>query len=379
MCNIFVGEIVRGMMSKIFSEVNLLQRQERPVAKADIPFVIFMNGSFLHICFQSIGCCNDKKGSCVMCDYGFGRPLDCTDEVLSKIDSMLAEKVTDEINSILIGTYGSVFDPNEISPNMLDEILYRIEKTNVETVIFETHYTTITTEVLKRVNDLLQNKKIVIEMGLESADENVQKLSLNKFIDLNKFKTTINLIHSFDMEVTVNVLLGAPLLTTKEQIDDCLYTINWSFENSADTVVLFPVNVKPYTLLYYWYTKGRYLPISQWLFIELLNNIDYKLLNKIALSWYGNRKMDYVESVYHAECPADCPTCHNEIMKFYEEFIEEESSQTRRKKIDQILVIGQNCSCYSDVKKSLKQMDSLPLQSRFDNECDILSREFRNI
>lgn len=34
------------------------------------------------------------------------------------------------------------------------------------------------------------------------------------------------------------------------------------FENNIDKVNLFPINVKPYTLLYELYEKGKYFPVS---------------------------------------------------------------------------------------------------------------------
>lgn len=74
--------------------------------------------------------------------------------------------------------------------------------------------------------------------------------NLLKHIDNNKFVEIIKLIHSFDISVIANLLVGIPFLTSKEQLKNALESIKWCEEHEIDEIDLFPINIKPYTLLY---------------------------------------------------------------------------------------------------------------------------------
>lgn len=69
-----------------------------------------------------------------------------------------------------------------------------------------------------------------------------------KEVSIPDFEKTIALIQNMEMDVECNVMVGLPFLSEKEQYEDALSTIQWVFEHQC-TPVLFPVNIKPYTLL----------------------------------------------------------------------------------------------------------------------------------
>ena len=52
------------------------------------------------------------------------------------------------------------------------------------------------------------------------------------------------------MSACTNVLLGAPFLCERDQLDTAVKSVNWAFEQGTDSVVVFPMNIKPFTLLY---------------------------------------------------------------------------------------------------------------------------------
>ena len=52
-------------------------------------------------------------------------------------------------------------------------------------------------------------------MGLESSNKNTRETCLLKYIDNDLFKKKIDLIHSFDMDVIANVLIGIPFCQKK--------------------------------------------------------------------------------------------------------------------------------------------------------------------
>ena len=130
-------------------------------------------------------------------------------------------------------------------------------------------------------------------MGFESSDSFVLRECLNKVLDLHQLSTAIDLIHDFSMEASLNVFLGTPFMNTRAQLDTALHSIEWAFVHGADSVVIFPCNIKPFTVVYEMYRNGSYKRISQWLLIELLSRIPEQYLQNISLSWYGDRKNFY--------------------------------------------------------------------------------------
>lgn len=149
-------------------------------------------------------------------------------------------------------------------------LLDEISKVNIDVIIFETHYSSINEDILQLIKHTLSKKQIAIELGFESSNTEYRQNYLNKIIDNDQFVEKVNLIKSYGFTVETNVIFGMPYLSTKEQIKDTLQSIIWCFQNNIDVVNLFPINIKPYTLLYKLYETGEYLPVNHKDFIEVL-------------------------------------------------------------------------------------------------------------
>lgn len=325
-------------------------RKNRPKVATDILYSTFETNGTFQICFKSKGCQNYLNGHCIMCDYGIGDNLSKAELEKAFDEAMLESK--EKINTLLLNSYGSVLDENEISEECLHALLKKIKETNINNIIFETFYTTITKKKLELIKNELGNKNISFELGLETANENVRANNLLKFINNDIFIEKIKLIHSYNMNVLTNIVVGIPNLSPKEQIEDALNSVDWCMKNKVDEVDLFPINVKPYTLLYTLYNEKKYEVISHWLLIEVLHRIPVQYLDKIYLAWYGNRELPY-HNGEHSIFPKSCPKCYNNLMKFYKEFLINNSSTFRKKLIDE-LINKRKCDCYDIVLKEIK-------------------------
>lgn len=328
---------------------NRMIRQNRPIIPKDKLYSTFENNGVFQICFRSRGCSNYLAGSCIMCDYGLGTNI-TKEELELSFDKALSES-KQEIKILLLNTYGSILDINEISDKCFYALLEKLKTLNIKRIIFETHYNTITEEKLKLIKEELNDKIICFELGFETSNEEIRKNNLLKKIDNEKFKETIKLIHSYRMGVIVNLLVGIPFLTTKEQLEDALNSIDWCISNDVDEIDLFPINVKPYTLLKELYDSKEYDVISHWLLIEVLNRIPLKDLSKIYLAWYGNRELEYSNGE-HSIFPESCELCHNNLMEFYSRFLSNDDAEYRKNLIEK-LIYENKCDCYSKVLKKV--------------------------
>ena len=324
-------------------------REKRPLTDDNKKYSVYENNGVLQICFKSIGCRYYLNGFCIMCDYGKGTNI--TKEELEKAFDEAISKSKYQVKILLLNSYGSILDNDEISIECFYSLLNKLSKIDIKNIIFETHYTTITEEKLLMIKEKLKNKNISFELGLESANKNIRENYLLKNIDNDLFIEKINLIHSFNMNVLTNILIGTPFLSTKEQLDDSLNSIIWCFKNEVDEIDLFPINVKPYTLLKNLYDSNDYNVISHWLVIELLNRVPIKYLSNIYLAWYGNRELEYENNEYTI-FPSSCPKCYDDIMNFYKSFLANNDNIYRKNLINE-LITNKKCDCYEKVLKKI--------------------------
>lgn len=331
-------------MKDLLSELNKKVRERKPNIDGSNLYAVWKENNSLQIFLRSQGCRFSELGMCTMCDYGISERNLTLHEIAIAMNYIIKE-ITPEINAIGLGTFGSFFDTYELSEENQNYVLEIVARLNINDITIETFYSTVTEEKLKRTKEILKEKELSIELGLESVSEFVQKDCLNKRIHLPSLLKKIELIHKYDCRVILNVLFGAPFLNLDQQIDDSLKSVKWGFEHGADQIVLFPTNIKPYTLLKELYNGGFYQPISHWGFLMLLNDIPEKYLDKIIFSWYGNRESNYAEKGIEHIMPRACDSCRHNIINFYEAFLETPNSKERKQLLQGMFMKHLMCDC----------------------------------
>lgn len=358
-------------MNNVLSDANILLH--RKIESDNSPFVIRRRGDLLHICIGSIGCRFQNSGSCVMCNYGKSNPI-CEADI-NRLFSIIKEQ-ENTTSSILIGTYGSLFDEREIPSEILDLILEHLKNVNIDIIVFETHYLTVNKEILEKIKKTLIGKDVAIELGLESSNKTTLEQCLNKSIDLSVFLQRVNLIHLHKMSVTANVFLGAPFLTIKEQIEDTLQTIIWAFENGVDNVVIFPANIRKNTLIEFLYNNNRFQQLSYWSLFEVLRLIPQNYQTKVFLSWFGdwNDEKIIVGSAHKYD---------NALIELFSGYLNLNDNLKRNKCLNSFLDNSEIAINYADFIKQMAVEDRLncekDLQVRIREQHTWISKNIRNI
>lgn len=330
----------------LFTKINKLLRSNRPAFSSDSNCTYYHENNYLEISFDNGQCTNDLYGLCTMCDYGIApvktNVLDFTND-LKKIYYSFSEEIT----SLMLCTNGSFLDDRQIPEDFQRKILEEANKLPCDTILLETHYNTVTETKLHLISNILVSKKVKIEMGLETTNPLYQNYILNKPINLLKFEDTILQILKYDFTPSVNILVGLPLLNIKEQINDAVQSIEWCIRRKTE-IVLFPLNIKPYTLVFHLYQKKIIQPISQWLLIYVLTLIDERYLDRIDLAYWGNRKdSSDDEKIIFPQC---CPICENEIINFYNNYSRKKTWMERKNLLNEI-IMSTKCQCFNNIKK----------------------------
>lgn len=360
------------MDKTIIKKVNQYLRKKRPIISPQVICDTYQNNTFLEIAFISKGCRNDLKGSCIMCDYGVTHGSKTKEIYLNEMNDILAK--AQNVQYLLLCANGSIMDEYQLSEEIFKSILENIATTAIPNIIIETHFRDINIEKLEYIKKLLPGKNITIELGLETANQNYQDSLIMKEIIMEEIEEKIQIIQQLGMCVDLNIMLGLPFLSEKEQLEDALATVNWAIKHNCNPVV-FPLNIKPFTLLYHMYQTGYYRPVSLWLVILLLSFLEPIDLEKVTISYYGNRTDEYLGIEEETIYPYTCPKCYQRVMDFFESFFHENNWQVRHKLLKEILS-WDNCSCLSDQRKILARKNTTTFDSFSTDYIDILKKEF---
>lgn len=363
------------MNKEILIKANKEIKKSRPLLAKNIVCDAFRNGTFLEIAFMGKRCKNDAAGSCIMCDYGAVDGVKSSEIYIKEMDAILQEERG--IQYLLLCTNGSIMDSSQIPEKTFYEILDYANKTSIPNIMIETHYLDVTDKKLHQIRKLLNSKNVTIELGLETVNQEYQNLLIMKHINMNMFEKTIFNIQDYGFSVDLNILFGLPFLSEKEQFQDTLNSISWAFKHNCNPVV-FPVNIKPYTLLMDMYKNGYYKAVSHWLLLLMLNTLPLEQLSRITVSYYGNRDENYYGIKNKTIFPDCCSICKEPLLNFYNAFSKEDDAIKKKELLTNILNFNK-CDCLQLQKENLTFPDVCSFEKNYETYSESLKNRFSSV
>jgi len=233
-------------------------------------------GYALSIVLATSGCSHarSEKGGCTMCSYildGAGQNVPTEDLIQQFQNALTSLKGLMAPISVKVYTSGSFLDPVEVPPEARAEILKAIDEDDrVRQVVLESRPEYMTDETASLVREILGDREIEIGMGLESADDGIRSLCINKGFSLSDFETALKTAASHGIGTRAYVLVKPPFLTERDALLDALQTIIAAAELGATTISVNPVNVQKHTLVQRMWSRGHYRPPWLWTVTEIL-------------------------------------------------------------------------------------------------------------
>ena len=330
---------------------------------------IASGGTAYQLYVPSRGCHN----ACTFCNYGFKHPVR-KEKILKKVEH-ICRYIPAKCETLILESSGSFLDDRELPPELQYQIMEKVAQTQVKRVQIETHYKTVTDEKVEKILRILEGHEIAFEIGLESTTKTTLDI-YNKDIDVKELFRKVWYWESLEIEVSLNVMFGAPLLTRQEQLQDTLNTVQDILEKCPEStcIVLFPLNVKDFTLVKHMYDKGRYSIVSQGGFIEGLTKIPKNALHRVFISWWGNRTNEFHgrDAIIY---PTSCEKCHHILTAFYERFVDADTLEEKQRLVEEISKV--TCPCRNDyeIEKAIEKPDK-DIRQRLDEEKEKLKKEF---
>ncbi len=199
------------------------------------------------------GKCPFHAVQCNHCDIGEGEGLQFTSEMNLKRLEFFKQYYADvwgKINHLVIYNYGSTMNEVEFSTRTIDGILdFVSSQPSIRRISFDSREQFITRQ---RINPFIQklrdDQTFAITIGLESQDDTVRLVNLNKKITRDQVDNVFGVLEEFlpKTSVDINVLFQPPGISGKEAVADSVATINYGLELMKKHHVTVDFNFHPY-------------------------------------------------------------------------------------------------------------------------------------
>ncbi len=233
-------------------------------------------GTALSLVLGTQGCsyARGDQGGCTMCSY----LLDGTerkpthDELMSQFKGAM-KKLDDQTVplSVKIYTSGSFLDTEEVSAETRDAILSLLSTDErVAEVVIESRPEYVTSSVMAQVRTILGERHIEIGMGLESSNDTIREICVNKGFTLEDFQKALEIAREYKIGTRAYVLLKPPFLTEKDALTDSINTIKDAIDMGVTTISMNPVTIQKHTLVDSLWNEGLYRSPWLWTVVEVL-------------------------------------------------------------------------------------------------------------
>jgi len=118
-------------------------------------------------------------------------------------------------------------------------------------------------KVLEILKDLNKRTYLWVELGLQSANDKVLRIT-KRGHDVKNFEDAVKKLKENNIKVMAHVIIGLP----GDEYKDFINTAHFLNELKIDGVKIHPLHVVKYTELEKWYREGRYKPLE---FNEYIN------------------------------------------------------------------------------------------------------------
>lgn len=217
------------------------------------------------VIFKTTGCSWYRFSSCSMCGYFNDVSRDVRVENLKKQIEAMTDSLEDT-KVLKVFTSGSFLDPQEF-PLEARNYFFESIAGKVEMLLVESRTEYITESNIAYLKDY--GIPIRIAIGLESANDEIMRDSINKGSTFAKFVSAAKSVRMMGYELRTYLLFKPLFLSEEDSINDMIQSVEKAAPYSTDISVN-PMNIQKNTMVEYMWKKGLYRLPRLWSLARIL-------------------------------------------------------------------------------------------------------------
>jgi radical SAM enzyme (TIGR01210 family) len=307
------------------------------------------------IILRGCGCdwANKADGGCIMCGHlsGSSKGEYIPSEHLKKqFDDALKKYDFREYPMLCLYNGGSFLNEREIPRDLRRYMLERIHaESHIKRLIIESRTDFITWENLEEIGTLLPDTSVEIGVGIETADDTIRELILNKGVTTKQLIRTAERFRGSKIRLLAYLLVNPPFLTEAEAVEDTVRGIEFAHKIGADAVSLEAVSIQHLTTVSFLAEAGFYKPPWIWSLFEIVKRTHHLGL-EIRIGGFEFFPIP-------KEFTSNCPVCNGEMVNKIQEF-----NRTGNLKIIENLTCANRCDLLW--RKEMERIDTRDLPGR---------------
>ncbi len=328
----------------------------------------FMDGQAIEraiVILRGVGCqwAREDNGGCTMCGHlsGSAKGSKVTDDKLkNQFEDAIANLDFSKYPMLCLYNGGSFLNEDEISPELRRYIFNRISGIKeIKTLIIESRKEHITDEVLDEIEELLPNTTVEIGVGLETVNDVVRNIVLNKGTNKEDYIALGQIFKNRRTKLLLYILIKSPFLTEYEAIEDSVSTIEFAREIGADIISLEAVSIQDQTFVSYLAGAGAYTTPWIWTVFEIIK----RTYQKDMIFRIGGFEFFPIPK----EFTSNCPECNEEMLKIIQEFNKSNNIEVLKdavcknecnKEWEQELQTRNSDNIYTRIVEAIEKIDS---------------------
>ena len=231
-------------------------------------------GIALYVILPTIGCYRYRIGkACYMCSYPAEAPkVPWSQEKLVEYFKKALKKIENKKGPIAVRifTSGSFFDEGELKSETRKRIFSTLaEMDNVEEIVVESRSELVRSDAIKELVEIIGGKYFEIAIGLETANDDVVDVSINKGNTFGEFIRASKIIRDAGANVKTYLLFKPIFLSERDAIEDVKESIKKAAPYT-DTFSINVTNIQKGTTYERLWEKGEYRTPWLWSVVEIL-------------------------------------------------------------------------------------------------------------
>lgn len=209
-------------------------------------------------------------GGCTMCNYSDRTGISATDVIKNNKQKIIDKLINFHKNYKKIKFYinGSFFNEEELAFNIAVDFLNELKiKLSLIEICVESRPEFVNYSKLEKY---IQQTGLKFEIcfGIESTNDTVRNICLNKGVDIKKFYSLVNEINTL-CNIKVYLLIKPPFLTEKQAIEDVINSVNELIIHGIYNISYTPIAIQNNTVLEFLLQEHLYRPVWIWSLIEI--------------------------------------------------------------------------------------------------------------